>query len=264
MGVILFALKKAVSRLLFPLPFTVGLAAIGLLLLWFSKRQKLGKVLVTVGLVLLLLLSSEAVSTLLIDPLEKAHPAYGPAQVAAVDEGAVEYIVVLAGGTDFFPEYPVTRQIGRGSVGRLVEAVRVHKRCPNSKLVLSGGLYANPETPQEMLTNYRFVTMLGVDETDIIVRNISRDTAEEARNVAPVVGEAPFFLVTSASHMPRALALFEAQGLHPIPAPTSYMTELLHFIGAESFYPSAGNLLKSERAIYEYLGMLWAKVRGQM
>jgi uncharacterized SAM-binding protein YcdF (DUF218 family) len=260
----LFVLKKAVSRLLFPLPLTLIIAGAGLLLLWFTERQRAGRILVTLGLVLLLLLSSEAVSTLLISPLEDAHPPYGPEQAETVDEQEIAYVVVLAGGIDYLPEYPITRQVGAGSMARLVEAVRVHRRCPKAKLVLSGGLYADPETPDDMLTNYRFVRFLGVDEQDIVVRNVSRDTAEEARNLQPILEGEPFFLVTSASHMPRAVQLFRAQGLRPIPAPTDYRTGLLHFISAESFYPSSGSLAKSERAIYEYLGMLWARFRGQM
>jgi hypothetical protein len=30
------------------------------------------------------------------------------------------------------------------------------------------------------------------------------------------------------------------------------------------FFPSAGHLHKSERAFHEYLGMAWAKLRGQI
>jgi hypothetical protein len=35
--------------------------------------------------------------------------------------------------------YPVTDQISKSSLTRLVEGIRIHKELPGSKLVLSGG-----------------------------------------------------------------------------------------------------------------------------
>ena len=41
---------------------------------------------------------------------------------------------------------------------------------------------------------------------------------------AKKIGQTPFILVTSAGHMPRSMAVFEAQGMQPIPAPTEFIT----------------------------------------
>ena len=43
--------------------------------------------------------------------------------------------------------------------------------------------------------------------------------------VKEIVGKDKFILVTSASHMLRAMALFRKQGMEPIPAPTDYMVK---------------------------------------
>ena len=258
----MFLLKKLVSRLLFPLPFGLGLSLVGLLLLWFTARQKLGKSLVTVGVVLLLLLSAAPVAEKLLAPLEDVYLPYGVPATGAGSHDDVAFVVVLAGGLPTEPALPITRQVGARGMARLVEGVRVHRLCPNSKLVLSGGLGANPNTPRDELSNYRFVRLLGVDDEAIIIQNNSLDTAQDARNVHPVVGGAPCVLVTSASHLPRAMAIFQKEGMHPVPAPTDYYIGLVRVWTPASLYPSTGNLEMSERAIYEYLGTLWARLRG--
>jgi uncharacterized SAM-binding protein YcdF (DUF218 family) len=260
----LFILKKLVSRLLFPLPFSLGLAVVGLGLLWFTRRQRAGKVLVTLGVLLLLLLSTGAVSGQLIAPLEARHPPYGLHDTYPVPESEVRYVVVLAGGYPAVEGYPITRQADGGGMARLVEGVRVYRRCPNSTLILSGGRGADPNLDPGTLTNMLFVKLLGVDEARVVVRNVSRDTEDEARNLAEIIGTAPMVLVATAAHMPRALAIFEAQGMRAIAAPTDYRTGLVHVFIVESLYPNADALYNSERAIYEALGTLWLKVSSAL
>ena len=63
----------------------------------------------------------------------------------------------------------------------------------------------------------------GVPRSDMVILREPRDTEEEAAQVAKLVGEQPFILVTSANHLPRAMRFFEAKGLHPIRRrPTSW------------------------------------------
>jgi len=64
--------------------------------------------------------------------------------------------------------------------------------------------------------------------------------------------------------MPRAMVLFRKAGLNPIPAPTGHLVISTPPSGRISFFPSSGNLEKSERAFYEFLGLVWAKLRGQI
>ena len=79
------------------------------------------------------------------------------------------------------------------------------------------------------------------------------------------VGEAPFLLVTSASHMPRAMMLNRKAGLNPIPAPTARRAAGTTLKSDPAFWlPSAGALEMSERAIHEYLGIAWAWLGGHI
>jgi uncharacterized SAM-binding protein YcdF (DUF218 family) len=261
----LFFLKKAVSRLLFPLPLTVLLLIAGLVLVWSERRRKLGAALVTAATLLLLLFSTSAFSTAILRPLESQYPPLGPAQLAAIDWERVDTIVVFAGCVVGFPDAPITRQVGGAPLARLVEGIRLYHECPACTLVLSGGSGCDPDAPVEVLTNYRFAVEFGVAGDDIVIERASLDTADQARILAEMLGEEPFLIVTSASHMPRSMALLEARGMHPIAAPTDHATGLYSLFsreafGIESIYPNSDALRSTERAIYEYLGLLWSRV----
>jgi len=78
------------------------------------------------------------------------------------------------------------------------------------------------------------------------------------------VGNEKFILVTSASHMPRSMALFEKLDMQPIPAPTDYGVRKRQGVSPGMFFPSADNLRKAEKAFHEYLGLAWGKIRGQI
>ena len=104
---------------------------------------------------------------------------------------------------------------------------------------------------------------LGVNRQDILIETKSRDTKDQAREVKNIVGAERFVIVTSAAHMPRVIALFKKQGLTPIPAPTDFSIKNWEGISPGAFFPHAVELWKSERIIHEYLGLMWAKLRGQ-
>jgi uncharacterized SAM-binding protein YcdF (DUF218 family) len=111
----------------------------------------------------------------------------------------------------------------------------------------------------------RVATILKIDRNDIILETSSQDTKDEALKIKKVVGSDRFVMVTSASHMPRAMALFQKQGMNPIPAPTDFWVKTSQQgIHPGSFYPRADGLRKMERVMHEYLGLVWAKLRGQI
>ena len=101
-----------------------------------------------------------------------------------------------------------------------------------------------------------------MNRQDLVLGGPSRGKEQEALNISPIVGKQPFVLVTEASHMPRAMALFRKQGTHPIADPTDFRTGFSEPLGMQELILDAGDLFGSERAIYEYLGLAWAKVRG--
>jgi uncharacterized SAM-binding protein YcdF (DUF218 family) len=118
----------------------------------------------------------------------------------------IKYIVVLGGGFQFDPELPPISQLGEDTMFRLAEGVRLYRKAPGARLIVAGG--APPGHVPEAAAMAQVAEALGVSPQDILVEQVSRGTEGEARSVRPMVGEEPFVLVTDASHMPRAVALF--------------------------------------------------------
>lgn len=104
----------------------------------------------------------------------------------------------------------------------------------------------------------------GIDESDLVIEDRSRDTEDEAVFLKPLLGEAPFVLVTSAYHMPRSMALFRKLGMAQLPAPTGHLIKNAPSIIQGIFCPDSTYLYRSKLAIHEYLGIVWSKLRGQI
>ena len=104
---------------------------------------------------------------------------------------------------------------------------------------------------------------MDVDRSSIILETESRDTKDHARFLREIVGEEAFVLVTSAAHTPRSMALFEGAGLNPIAAPTNFTVVGDIKFGMSWFVPKQGRIKTAENAFYEYMGIAWAKLRGQ-
>ena len=75
------------------------------------------------------------------------------------------------------------------------------------------------------------------------------------------LGKDSFYLVTSACHMPRSMAMFKKMGTRPIAAPADFQAVWGTQRGID-FFPKADALSDSERAFHEYLGLLWGWWRG--
>lgn len=262
----MFILKKIISELFYPVPGCLELLIAGLLLLLFTGRQRVGKTLVSMGVVLLAIFSYTNIPQMLLKPLERRYPSL---YVSEASDGAakdhipsIKRIVVLGGGHQFDPNIPVTSQISSASLVRLIEGVRLYNKIPGSKLIVSGGKVFEPISEAEIMSEV--AQGIGVNPENLILESEAKDTEEQARRIKAMVGNDGFILVTSAAHMPRSLALFKKLGMSPIPAPTGHRVKESHGIHLSSFFHGAQGLIEMECAIHEYIGYIWAKVRGQI
>lgn len=89
-----------------------------------------------------------------------------------------------------------------------------------------------------------------------------KDTEEEALVVKRAIGDAPFLLVTSASHLPRAMIFFRHAGLDPLPAPANQLAVTSPLNPWERAIPSPVWLMHSDRVGYETLGRVWQWLKG--
>jgi uncharacterized SAM-binding protein YcdF (DUF218 family) len=262
----MFLLKKLVSPFILPVPICIGLMALGLFLLWFTRRQQAGKIAVTLGTFLLALMGIRIFSEMLVGPLEARYPPIGlgsePLAASASENDPVRWIVVLSGGHVPDPRVPETSQISRWSLVRLIEGIRLHREMSGTKLLLTGGGFY--ESVSESETMAKIAGSLGVDPERIVIETESRDTKDQAHIVRSVVGGSRFVLVTSSWHMPRSMAIFRKAGLDPIPAPTGHLVRRGLWSPGRLFLPCSSGLRRTEIAVHEYLGLLWAKLRGQI
>jgi uncharacterized SAM-binding protein YcdF (DUF218 family) len=259
----LYLLKKVFARWLFPIPLCLGVLFIGLLLC-FLRKQRAAKIMVASAGVILFLFSSFFFSDLLLAPLENRYPplVITPRERASAGLNEVKFIVVLGAGISENAKRPLILRLDEDSITRLLEGVRLSKKLNCCKLVFTGapgtgGLPSSAEAVAQLAQD------LGVARQDIILEEQPLDTEAEAKLVTPIVGEQSFILVTEASHMPRAMALFRKQGAHPIPDPIDFRSRHGR-ITAPDLCPNAEALRGSERAVYEYLGLAFEKLRGQI
>ncbi len=172
---------------------------------------------------------------------------------------AIKWVVVLGGGHSERPNMPANDLLAQASLKRLIEGVRLERELPHAQLVLSGG--GDSVAFSEAHLMHQLTAWFAVPEHKIILEADSQNTAQQALALKAIVGDEPFYLVTSAVHMPRSMWLCEQQGLHPIAAPTDFtLFWQMSDHQAKLFIPNAYNIYYFNVAFHEWLGRLWAKI----
>jgi uncharacterized SAM-binding protein YcdF (DUF218 family) len=251
-----FILKKALGSLFMPLSVCLLLFALGMVYVLLRRSKDAIAPFVMAGL-LLYAFSLNSVAGYLIRPLERAYP---PLNLSSPETTSkqVKWVVVLGAGHWTDKSLPPGAMLDEAALYRLTEGIRVAHRFPGSILVLSGGAFRDEQASAQVMA--AAAVGLGFDPGRIMLSDKALDTVDEARHVKSLAGSDALVLVTSASHMLRAVKLFENQGLKPLPAPAYYRGKG----EPEYFIPDASNIKTCHMAVHEYLGLAWSFVRGQI
>jgi len=241
------AFKEIVGLFISPLM----LAAVLLVAAWLFRRRsrpRIGASLAVVSLLIAWLGSTTLVGALLLAPLESHYQAR-----QAVDFAGVHDIVAL--GSSYSPSdgRSAASALDEEGLRRVIEAVRLQRRLPGTILVVTGG--APGAKPAPATGAERFARELGVDENLILALPLALDTRHEAKEISELMGNKPFLLVTSASHLPRAMEYMRRFGAHAIPVPASNYSAKFRF-SWRGLVPCANGLKMSEMAMHEYVGLL--------
>lgn len=236
------------------MPFPIFFILLGIgFYFWQRGNDRRAKQFFLFSLIWISLLSYGPFSTLLLSPLESTYTK------VKLDSTHPHYIHVLGCGHTSNPNLPLSSEISLVSLARINEGVSLYKAYPNMKLIFSGNGGGDPVSNARK--NSQMAIALGVNPADIILLESPQDTQEESVASKKIVGDQPLILVTSASHMVRASALFRKAGIEVVAAPTDFQIkesdELLQF-------PSAGGLERSEAAFHEYLGLAWGRLKGAL
>jgi uncharacterized SAM-binding protein YcdF (DUF218 family) len=217
-------------------------------------RPRLAFISRSLTLIAFLMIGIFPLGEILLRPIEAQFPPQSSPE-------QVDGIVVLGGVEDQRVTAHWQQPQLNGAAERLTAAAALALRHPNAQLLFSGGsgrlsdaLVSSPDIPDIALDVF---LSLGVDRERITWEKRSRNTTENARFSHEVASPAPgetWVLVTSAFHMGRALASFEAAGWQTIiPHPVDYRTgDFSAGIG----WNLAGNLELLNIAIKEWVGRM--------
>lgn len=250
-----FFVTKILGAVLMPLPLILLGLAVGLGVAALTRWRRLGLGVIALVALGLAALSWWPAADRLIAPLERSYPTLNPADLP----DQVPAVVVLGAGSVWAPELPVTSRLSATAVRRLTEGVRLWRRRPGAAFVVSGWGAERPEAELAAA----FLRSLGVPADAIRALPRPRNTEEEAAAYADLDLRGRPVLVTSAAHLPRAVAAFRSAGVDPIPAPTDHRAVRRGFHYARDYVPQARDLETAERAWHEYLGHAWAWLRGR-
>ena len=240
-----FVLLKFLAQLaLPPASLAVGLVVAGVLALLGLRR--LARLVTVLAIAELLLLSLPPVADALMASLQDETRAAAKAAPAC----CYDAIVVLGGGIGpaqppHIPEPHLT-----DSADRIWHAARLYHRGLAPRIIASGGGDGSMSEAEAMRL---FLTDLGVPAQAIVLEGASLNTIENIRQVRTLVKDGRVALVTSASHMPRALRLARIAGLNVAAFPTDWGPPAEARPSWENWLPSMSALSVSSIALLEIM-----------
>lgn len=242
-----FIIKKTITFFVEPMGLVVSLFAIGLYFL-FTQKNRFAKISLSSSFAFLILFSYPPFSNMLVENLENRYEKYDY-------KTNIKYIHVLGGGHTTDVTQPLSSKLSDASTKRVLEGVIIYKNTPKSKLIFTG--YEGKTDVSTAQMNANLALALGVPKEDMIINPVPKDTKEEAAFSKTIVGKSQFVLVTSATHMPRSMRLFNNIGMNPVAAPTYFKKSDIN-----RYVPDTNSFENSRMSIHEYLGILWAKIRS--
>ena len=265
---ILFTGYKILKYLLYPVSWIVGpvVLATGIALLPFSPRRfRSIRLLLLFSTISTLLLATPIPGRTLLAVLEGWYPPFQPSVTTKFDA-----VVVLAGG--IYPQGSLRPQhdLSEESRHRTACGADLFNHGLAPKLILVGGdASVFGHGPSEAGEMKRFANRLGVPDAAILTEERSRNTYENAVNLKQLWRNGSILLVTSAYHLPRAVALFAKQGFRVTPVPCGYETkdrpgDGLDQINITDFLPSYHALEITTHAIDELAGIVVYWMTGSL
>lgn len=212
-----------------------------------------GRALISLALLALIVLSTNAGALLMVQPLEALEKPL----LKTGNTGAQAIVVLTAGRLRNNPEYDYKDVPDQVGLARMRYAAKLY-RDTALPILVTGGLGNKSEhidsLAEGMVNGLRYefgVPVKWIEDQSI---NTQENAVFSAR-ILKQAGVKHVLLVTDAMHMRRARIAFEQAGLQVTPAPTQFFSHSeLHFF---AFLPSAEGMRRSQYAVYEWLGLVW-------
>lgn len=249
----LFVVSKILEIIIEPGNLLLILLAIGVWRLAVSRRRR------GLGLLVFVLVVGAATAVVPLADLPLV-PLEGRFPILRTLPDEADGIILLGGAVDPERTAEYDQVALNSAAARVTEVLRLARRYPAARIVLSGGLGTVLHVPiTEAVATQQLLVALGVAPGRLVIEDRSRTTHENAvfskRLVDPRPGQV-WILVTSAYHMPRAVGCFRRIGWPVVPDPVDFeVTD--HF--DVSFAHGLGALGKAE---HEWLGLVGYYVAG--
>lgn len=170
-------------------------------------------------------------------------------------------IGVVLGGYAYFSEKD-DRVTFRASSDRLLQALNLLENHVFEKLILSGGSgYLLQPEMREAIYVSSFLSEMGYQTDQILVESESRNTHENAVYCKAILDRElhasdTVLLITSAYHMPRAMACFKKAGIAVVPFATDGFSNERMFTPDHLFLPQTESFMWWNIFLHEWVGYL--------
>lgn len=250
-----YILSKALAFVLTPSNLLAMISLLGLVLFLF-RWSKSGFSFLSVAILGLALAGWSPLGPTLLMTLEDRFP-------RQETPAGINGIVMLGGAVDIHITEARGMEAWNDQAERVTAVAELANKFPAARIILSGGS-GHPDAVSESSIAKEALVAMGVPEGRMELETRSRNTCENAREsvvTAQPKGGEVWLLITSASHMPRAIACFRAANFPVSPYPVDYHTR-----GSEDLrriQPSiADGLAQVDLAAHEWVGLLTYRVAG--
>ncbi len=246
-----FFLSKVLYYLVMPLTWVILLIIVS----FFVKRKKFRKSLQILGFTLFLFISNPFLSNLIQRQWEVK-----PSHLT----GKIKTAVVLSGMINYEIDIPNQIQLNQHA-DRIIETIRLYHKGMIEEIIISGGSGSIlfPENVES--ETLKVIAMdLGVKESDIRIDTQSNNTYENAIFTKALLRpDEQILLITSSSHMRRAVACFRKQQINFVSYPVDYRAQGIRFT-PEQFIPSPTAITTWHSIVKEWIGFVVYKLMGHI
>ena len=251
-------LTKIAPLAFYPIGTVIILTMLGLAAI--SRYRRLAIALFSSSCLWLWVASTPTFADWAIATLERQYPAQPIEQTPKAD------VAIILGGAVSQPAPPRVDLDLNKSSDRILQAVRLFGAGRVDRILVTGGNVPwRPDIQPEAELIQSLLVDWGVPAEAVQIAGQSRNTHENALEIKEMWQKEPFkssLLITSAAHMPRAMAVFEKMGV-PVTA-SSTDIEALDAVPMSllRWLPDVSALSMTTLAIREWLGYWAYRVRG--
>ncbi|MCC7301392.1 MAG: YdcF family protein [Bacteroidia bacterium] len=194
-------------------------------------------------------------------------------EVPAIADEKLEVhdVAVVLGGISTYDGKIDRIQMQRGA-DRLIQAIRLYKEGKVKRILFAGGSGSilHQHVKEGELIG-RMMKHLGVPDSVVLIENDSKNTHENAAATRKLLDtkkpgwedlDLKILLVTSASHMNRAVACFRMEGMNVTPYSTDRNSGERKWEFDHLFIPNVETLSSWDKLFHEWVGMVIYTVMG--